>query len=72
MTESEAERRARVLAEVEAALAEGTPAAEDAWQYPPAPLGNDTPPAPGLSWGALILLGTVVAVAVIAVVVASG
>jgi hypothetical protein len=36
--ETEAERRARIIAEVEASLAEGLPEPSDAgWQYPPAP-----------------------------------
>jgi hypothetical protein len=68
--QTEAQRRARVLAELEEALAEGTPAARDnnGWQYPPAPY-TDAPPEPSLSPGALALLGTVLAVVVIAVVV---
>ena len=69
--ETEAQRRARILAELERSLAEGTPAASDAgWQYPPAPL-RDAPPEPPLSRGVLALLGAVVAVVVIAFVVAS-
>jgi hypothetical protein len=71
--ETEAQRRARILAELEASLAEGTPDAGDAgWQYPPAPLGDDTTPTSSLSWGVLILLGAVVAVVVIALVVTVG
>jgi hypothetical protein len=67
--ETEAQRRAGILAELERSLAEGLPAAEDpGWQYPPAP-HRDAPPEPSLSPGALALLGTVLAVVVIAVVV---
>jgi hypothetical protein len=64
--ETEAERRARILAELERSLAEGLPAANDAgWQYPPAPL-RYAPPEPPISRGILALLGAVVVVVVIA------
>jgi hypothetical protein len=67
--ETEAQRRARVLAAVEKSLAEGLPTADDAgWLYPPAPI-RDALPEPSLSPGALILLGTILAVLLLAVAV---
>jgi hypothetical protein len=67
--ESEAKRRARILAELERSLAEGLPAADDAgWQYPPAPVLDVSPAEPPLSRGILAFLGAVVAVVVVALV----
>jgi hypothetical protein len=69
--ETEEQRRARVLAELERSLAEGLPAGDDAgWQYPPAPLLDVSPPEPPLSLGALAFLGAIVAVAAIALALA--
>ena len=69
MTETEEQRRARILAEVERSLAEGLPPAEDVgWQYPSAPF-RDAPPELPLSRGALALLGAVVVVVVVVVIV---
>jgi hypothetical protein len=68
--ETESERRARVLAELESSLAEGTPADDVGWQYPPAPL-RDAPPEAPLSGGVVVSLGVLVAVVVVALVVAA-
>jgi hypothetical protein len=57
--ETEAERRARIIAELGASLAEGLPAPPDAGrQYPPAPfLPEDaSPPEPPLYRSVLVLL----------------
>jgi hypothetical protein len=52
--ETEAERRARILAELERSLAEGLPAAADSgWQYPPAPL-SALPPSPPPRYAAFL------------------
>jgi hypothetical protein len=70
LTETEAQRRVRILAELEKSLAEGLPPADDAgWQYPPAPFLDVAPPEPPPSHGTLALLGIVVAVVVIALLV---
>jgi hypothetical protein len=59
------------VAELEASLAEGTPAAHSIGrQYPTAPVSDAPPPEPPLSPVVLTLLGTVVAVVVFAWVVA--
>jgi hypothetical protein len=66
--ETEAARRARILAEVEKSLAEGLPPAEaEQWQYPPAPFLDVVPPEPPHSPAALVLLAIVMAVVAIAV-----
>jgi hypothetical protein len=71
-SETESDRRARILVELEASLAEGLPAAKDAgWQYPPAPVLDVSPPEPPLSRSVLALLGAVVAVVVITLVAVS-
>jgi hypothetical protein len=45
--ETKEERRARIIAEVEASLAEGLPESPDpGWQYPPAPCLPEEPPPP--------------------------
>jgi hypothetical protein len=44
--ETEAQRRARILAELERSLAEGLPPVKDAgWHYPPVPIAA-LPPSP--------------------------
>jgi hypothetical protein len=75
--ETEAQRRARILAELERSLAEGLPAAEDpGWQYPPAPMSALPPPLPPRHAGfvfwlcLLIAVGATALLAVIAGIVA--
>jgi hypothetical protein len=65
--ETEAERRARIIAEVEASLAEGLPVPPDAgWQYPPASrLPDALLPEPPFFRGALALLNWVAVVHVV-------
>jgi hypothetical protein len=65
--ETEAQRRARILAELERSLAEGLPAAEDpGWQYPPVPMSALSPPLPPRHAGFVLWLCLLIAVGAIA------
>jgi hypothetical protein len=68
--ETKEERRARIIAEVEALIAETrrrtwSRRSGDDWQYPPSPI-MDTPPDRPLARSTLVLLAAIGAVAAIA------